>query len=479
MITDSKFAALAERIVNGFVSVWEYLDDRIGLRTIWKHTGGHIVPRGTGWWYVFGSATLAAFILQVVTGIALATIYVPSTNDAYRTLQFITNQAKWGHLLRGLHYFGASAMILFIGIHLTRTYLMGAYKFPREMSWLSGSALLLLVLIMGFTGQLLRWDQVAFWSIFIAAEQMGRVPIIGHWLARFILAGDNVSGTTLTRFFAYHVFFVPALIMLLIGAHLYLVLRNGISEPPKAGRPVDPKTYRAWYENLLKKEGVPFWPSAAWRDVVFGVGMIIVLVNLAIFVGAPQLSRPPDPRILVAEPRPDWYLLWYFGLLALIPPRSEPAVMVLAPVLFGLFLILPPLVAPAGERSAWRRPWAIGAVFMTWSLVGSLWIVGKRAPWSPDFTAKPLPAAIVGATGGPVYDGAQIFHSSGCEYCHKISGYGGVRGPDLSDIADRLSDQEILIRIVNGARNMPAFGGVLSGRELNDLVTFLETRKMQ
>jgi len=416
-------------------------------------------------------------IVQVVTGIALATIYIPSTAHAYSTLQFISSEAKWGHLLRGLHYFGASAMILLVGIHVTRTYLMAAYKYPREMSWLSGSALLLLVVGMGFTGQLLRWDQVAYWSVYIAAEQAGRVPLIGKTLAHFILAGNPVGGATLSRFFAFHVFFIPMLLFGFIGVHLYLVIRNGISEPPKKGRPVDPKTYRAWYEAMLKKDGHPFWPNAAWRDVVFGVAVVVVLVVLAWFVGAPHLSKPPDPTILQAEPRPDWYLLWYFALLALTPPKLESYVMILAPLLFVLFLILPPLIANKGERSAWRRPWAILLVIACWTMIGTLWIEGKKAPWSPDFSAQPLPAGVLHADSGPVQEGGQLFHSKGCEYCHQIAGYGGHRGPDLTYVSDRLTADQLTIRIVNGGTNMPAYGGNLSANELTNIVAFLRSRK--
>jgi ubiquinol-cytochrome c reductase cytochrome b subunit len=408
---------------------------------------------------------------------ALATIYVPSTAYAYRTLEFITDEAKWGHLLRGLHYFGASAMVLFIGIHLTRTFLTAAYKYPRELNWLSGVALLLFTILMGFTGQLLRWDQIAVWSVYIAAEQAGRVPYLGKAIAHFILAGETVGGATLSRFFAYHVFFIPMMIFGFVGIHLYLVIRHGISEPPKAGHPVDPKTYRASYENMLKKDGVPFWPDAAWRDVVFGVVMIAALVTLAWVIGAPHLARPPDPTILVAQPRPDWYLLWYFALLALLPHALENYVIILGPVLFGMLLLLPPIFFNTGERSAWRRPWAIAIVVTFWMMIGTLWIEGRRSPWSPDFTAKELPAHVVGVSSGPAHEGSQLFHSRGCEYCHQIEGYGGRRGPDLSYVRDRLSNEQIVIRIVNGGTNMPAFGGILTADDLNKIVAFLDTRR--
>ena len=456
--------------------IWLWFDDRTGASKVWNATAGHLVPRGTGWWYVFGSATLAAFMVQVFTGIALATIYVPSTADAYHTLEFISYQAKWGHLLRGMHYFGASAMILFVGIHVSRTFLMAAYKYPREMNWLSGAALLLFTIGMGFTGQLLRWDQGAFWSVFIAAEQAGRVPFVGKALAHFILAGDTVGGATLSRFYSFHVFFVPMMIFGFIGVHLYLVIRNGISEPPKAGRPVDPKTYRSWYEDMLKREGHAFWPNAVWRDVVFSVAMIAVLFALAWVIGAPHLGKPPDPTILDAQPRPDWYLLWYFALLALLPHALENYFIVLGPLVFIALLMVPPLFFNKGERSPWRRPWAILLVIAIWTTIGTLWVEGQRSPWSPDFSAKPLPASIVGASSGAVYEGAQLFHSKGCEYCHEISGYGGHRGPSLTFINDRLSSDQIKIRIVNGGTNMPAFGGILSASDLQNLVAFLDSR---
>ncbi|MEO7144779.1 MAG: cytochrome b N-terminal domain-containing protein [Bryobacteraceae bacterium] len=456
--------------------VWLWFDDRTGLSKALGPIMRHPVPPKSGWMYVFGTATLFAFLVQVATGIALATAYNSSTGEAYKSLEWISHQATLGHLLRGMHYFGASAMILFVGIHMIRVFLTGSYKFPREVNWLSGVVLLALTLLMGFTGQLLRWDQGGVWSTIVAAEQAGRTPFIGHWLARFILGGQTVGGATLSRFFAFHVFFIPGLIFLVVGFHLYLVIQNGISEPPKAGRPVDPKTYRAWYQDLIQRRGVPFWPEAAWRDALFGAGVIAGIFVLGWFLGAPELKGPPDLTILKASPRPDWYLLWYFAIMAQLPHGSEAYLILLLPLLAAVVLILVPLVANRGERSPSRRPWSIAIVIMIVLSVGTFWVAGKHSPWSPDFDATPLHAQIIGSSNSEVVQGAKLFHEKACEYCHTIAGQGGQRGPDLTDVATRLTPEQMTIRILNGAKNMPAYAGSLQANELNAILAFLKTR---
>ncbi len=362
--------------------IGRWVEDRNGLWRILRPIVTHPVPRSSGWPYVFGSATLVCFLIQVATGIALSTSYVTGAGQAYDSLRFITDTSMLGRFLRGLHYFSASGMVLLVGIHTIRVYLTGSFKFPREMNWLTGAGLLLFTLLMGFTGQLLRWDQNGVWSAVIAAEQAGRAPLVGKWVARFILAGDTVGGATLSRFYAFHVFFIPALIFLFLAWHLYLVLHNGISEWPRAGRLVDPKTYRQQYQELLQKHGVPFWPDAAWRDVVFGTAVVLAIAALALFIGPPELGRPPDPSIIQAYPRPDWYLLWYFGLLALLPAGSENYVIVYGPVLFGILIIALPFLSNRGERSASRRPWAVGIALFTVLMIGVFWVKAIYARWS-------------------------------------------------------------------------------------------------
>ncbi len=457
--------------------IWLWFDDLTGISAWLTPIARHPVPpaKKSAWFYVLGSATLFVFLVQIVTGIALASSYVASSAQAYNTLLFISGTTL-GRIVRGIHYFGASAMIILIGLHAIRVYLMGSYKYPRQMNWLTGAGLLLFTLLMAFTGQLLRWDQDGFWTAVVAAEQAGRTPFTGNWLGHFILAGDTAGGATLSRFFAAHVFFIPALIFLFLGFHLYLVMHNGISEPPKVGRPVDPRTYRRWYHDLVESEGHPFWPDAAWRDLVFGFLVVASVVMLAVIIGPPVLGKPPDPTIMGASPRPDWYFLWYYALLSTIPRWMEDYLILLGPLIFGLVIVLLPFVAYRGERHPLRRPWSLAVVAATVIVIAYYGHLGHRAPWSPRFQAAPLPVSVVGVTSGPVAEGAQVFYNKGCEFCHRVSGIGGIRGPDLSYVGDRLTKAQMATRIFSGAENMPSYTGNISSEQLSSLLAFLSSR---
>ena len=457
-------------------NIWYWIDDRTGLSATIGPLAKHLVPPRAKWAYVFGSGTLFCFVLQVVTGIGLSLLYQPSSEAAYESLQFITDQATMGRWLRGIHFFGASGMILLVGVHMMRVYITASYKYPREMSWISGVFLLFLTVIMGFTGQLLRWDSNGVWSAVVAAENLGRIPLVGTGLARLLIGGDTLGSQSLSRFFSYHVFIFPALIFAFVGFHLYLVFRNGISEPPQAGRPVDPKTYRTWYDDMLKREGVPFWPDAAWRDAMFSALVVIVIVGLAALVGPPELTDPPDPTIIKVSPAPDWYMLPIFALFALMPPNIESFVIFIGPIVSVVALLALPFFSGKGERSPIRRPWAIFGVVSVVFIVGALLVVGEIAPWSPRFETQPL-AQFTSYKSPQVERGLVLFYKKGCQYCHEINGHGGIRGPNLSKIGRTWSEAQLEVQIVNGGGNMPAYGGQLDKAELNALVRFLQMQQ--
>ena len=459
---------MGERLGEAITGAIDWFEDRSGLISKIKPIMEHPVPKGSKWAYVFGSATLFSFVLQVVTGVILATMYVPSTNGAFQSLQHIQDVALFGHIVRGMHYFGASAMFLFIGIHMLRVFLYAAYKYPREVNWLSGVLLLILTLMMGFTGQLMRWDQNAIWSVNIAAKQAARLPFIGGWMSHLVYGGDHLSGITLTRFFDFHVFLIPGAMIAIIGLHLYLVLYNGISEPPKAGAPVDPHTYKKQYQQLLKKEGVPFWPDAAWRDALFGSLVIAACVALA-----RPLARPNSfPRPIPACCRP---ILVRTGISCGTSRCSRSARTISSPTSCSWGRCSSsdrcwrcPSSSTAANAARARRPWAVAWVVIVCLSVLGLWREGKIAPWSPRFQSPPLPDSLPPNASSAAFHGQVLFHDKGCEYCHEVNGLGGIRGPDLSNVGNRLTEQDMVIRILNGGRNMPAFGGILHPDEVSD-----------
>jgi len=457
--------------------VWGWIDSRVGFSDYVVPLLTHIVPRDARWWYVFGSATLTAFIVQVFTGICLALSYVPGGDEAYESLLYITNQAALGSVVRGMHYYGATAMVTLAVIHMVQVYLHATYKFPREMNWMSGVVLLFIVLGMAFTGQLLRWDANGVWSVTVASEMAGRAPLVGRWLADFILGGATVGGTTLTRFYVLHVFVLPGLIFAGVGLHLLLLFRHGVSEMPNKDQPVNPETYKQEYQQRLKKTGVPFFPNSMWRDVVFSLLLVAAILGCAVFLGPPALGNAPNPSDIHTNPMPDWYFWWYFAILSLLPPTVETWIILGLPVVGFLVLFCVPLISNKGHRAPSKRPWAVGIVIFALASFLVLTVYGYREPWSPDFGVEPLAESIVGTSEGTVAKGAALVHAKGCLYCHNIDGHGGHRGPDLSRIGMQLTRDDLIIRINNGGYNMPAFAGNVSSDELSDIVDFLQTRK--
>jgi len=209
-----------------------WLDERTGWRGNWTAVFLRKIPR-VNWAYTLGSATLFTLIIQVVTGILLTLYYVPEPQQAYASVTYITNEVPFGWMIRGLHHWGASAMVLLAVLHMVRVIIYGAYKYPREVTWITGVFLLLLTFAFGFTGYLLPWDQRAYWATVVGTRIAEVVPVIGGSIKDVLLGGPEISGLTLSRFFGAHVWVLPSVLFLLVGIHLYLVIRNGISTPPK------------------------------------------------------------------------------------------------------------------------------------------------------------------------------------------------------------------------------------------------------
>jgi quinol-cytochrome oxidoreductase complex cytochrome b subunit len=212
--------------------VADWLDQRIGWRSVWETIFVRKVPK-VNWFYTLGSATLFTAINQIVTGILLTIYYVPSPDQAYDSVQYITTQVPMGWLIRGLHHWGASAMVLLTVLHMLRVIFYGSYKFPREVTWFTGVGLLLVVMGFGFTGYLLPWDQKAYWATTVGTRIAEVTPLVGEWILRVMRGGNELSAVTLARFFGVHVWFLPAALLALLGIHLYLIVRLGISSVPK------------------------------------------------------------------------------------------------------------------------------------------------------------------------------------------------------------------------------------------------------
>ncbi|CAN5118363.1 hypothetical protein BH11PLA2_BH11PLA2_16660 [soil metagenome] len=466
-----------------FLGLLNWFDARLKVKDTVMPMLEHPIPKAAagpkGWWYVFGSASMTLLFLQIATGIGLALVYVPSAAEAYGSLEYLNYKQPFGWFLRSLHYYAGSGMVVMVVIHMTQVFLHGAYKYPRELTWLFGVLLLLLTLGMAFTGQILRWDADAYWGVGVGASMAGRVPVIGPDFVELLIGGPNIGASTLSRFFALHVFVIPGLLVVLVGGHLWLVLTRGISEPPIPGKLVDPKTYDATYHAELKKDGVPFLGDAVTKDAFFSSLVVLAVVTLAAVLGPKGPSGLPDPVLTGANPRPDWPFLWLFGLLSLCPAGLETFVMLVFPVVLVIGLLLVPFISNRGERAPSRRPIAVLLVIVGGTALAVLTYAGATAPWSPVMTAwssDPVPIRIVKECTPLELQGANIFQFKACRNCHALDGVGGKRGPDLSTVGTRLTRDQLIDQISNGTPgggNMPAYGKHISPAEMDALAAFL------
>ncbi len=440
-----------------------WFDQRLKLWAPIRETVEHPVPRETAsWFYVFGSAALTVFGLQVVTGILLALIYVPSAGEAWNSLQVLNHQIALGWFVRALHGWGSNFMVAIVLIHMVQVFLFGAYKFPRELTWILGIFLLLMTLGMAFTGQVLRFDQDAYWGLGIGASISSRVPVVGPLMVKLLLGGPIIGGATLSRFFALHVFVIPGLLIGFVSLHLLLVLKLGINEWPMPGRIVRRATYLQEYHELAHKEGEPFVPYAVWKDALFSGFILLAIAACAILSGPFGPGGQPDPTIIQTAPRPDYFFLWIYALLSLLAPISGNA--------------------DIAHRAGGCHRRSVGA-----AVCGGR----RREELEPQTDCRSHDSADGGSSGyvdqfRPAYavesgdecveqsaDPGRISARTDALWsvaarsssrqnnaitATALDDKGGKRGPALDRVAVRLTQDQLIRQVIQGGGNMPAYG---------------------
>ena len=378
--------------------------------------------------------------------------------EAWNSLQTLNHQVTLGWFIRALHGWGSNFMVAIVLIHMVQVFLFGAYKFPRELTWIAGVFLLLLTLGMAFSGQVLRFDQDAYWGLGIGASICSRVPVIGPWAVTLLLGGPIIAGATLSRFFAFHVFVVPGLLIAFVGLHLLLVLKLGINEWPMPGRVVRRATYMAEYHELTRRDGIPFVPGAVVKDLFFSGFVLLCIAVCAAWLGPFGPSGQPDPTIIQTAPRPDYFFLWLYAVLSLLPPSMETPVLLIGPAIGLIVLLTLPFVSgkakeleaaahcsahnsASGSRARdVHSPGPLGAV------ESGDGCVERRARSRPYLKGR----------SALERQGALVFQVKQCHNCHALGGVGGQRGPELDRIAVALTEDQLIRQVIQGGGNMPA-----------------------
>lgn len=452
--------------------LYAWLDDRLKLKSVQKTLLDEPIPGGASWIYVFGSATLFLFLLQAVTGMFLAVYFAPTPDHAYDSIRFIETQVLFGAFVRGLHHWGASGMVVAIGLHMLQVFLYGAYKPPRELLWMVGVVMFLIVLGFAFTGYLLPWDQNAYWATQVGINMVGTVPVVGDLLTPVLRGGDMLGALTLSRFFAMHVLFFPALLVTLVMLHLFILRRVGPAGPwtggverrksgtaEQGGGAGSPR-----FVERRVRISETFYPRQVFMDAVVMLGIFAVVAILALTVHFP-LADKANPSDTTFVPVPEWYFLFYYQLLKYMHGPLEPVATWILPSLFFLGLLCWPFLDRNPVRHPTARPVALAAGSMFLVVVFGLLGISIR-----DLYAVPRidPA---------VARGKAVFAQFGCAGCHRIHGEGGAVGPDLSFVGDTRPEREWHLKhfrdpqSVSPGSFMPKLP--LSEQQLNDLTTYM------
>ena len=446
-----------------FSWVWRWINDRWPASYLVHLALEEEIPGGSSFAYTLGSALLATFLLQAVTGILQLFFYVPTVDHAYDSLNFLWFQVPFGWLIHGLHYWGANSMIILIVLHISRVFIWGAYKSPRELTWLFGVSLLLVVMGLSFTGGPLPWNQNGYWAAEVGTSIPGSIPVVGDMIKRAMRGGDELGQLTLSRFFVLHAAILPSVLFVLIGVHIISFRKFGAVGP---------------WDAVKRKLSGPFWPDQVFKDLVIATSVILVLIGLTVFT-PPPVSGPADPLDSSYFPKPEWNFLFLYQALKYFPGILEPVGSAGIPTILVFILLLLPFYDHRSERNPFRRPFAMAGGLTFAGMIIVLTIMGfYSAPGvSPPVASKPFGTTQVTL---PVNTnrGAQLFQSLGCVGCHRVNGTGGTIGPNLSQEGIRGRSRDWLTTQIRNpkAHNpdtvMPSFAS-LNDRQLNDLLDFL------
>ena len=384
--------------------VVDWIEERTGIAGLIHHALYEDIPQSSGWKHVLGSVALFAFLIQVVTGILLAFNYAPTPGEAYNSLKFILTELTGGSVMRGLHHWGASVMIIVVALHMAQVFLWGAYKKPREATWMVGAVLFLLTLAYGLTGYLLPWDNRAYWGTMVTVQIAGSAPVLGEYVQRLMGAENGVLGVmTFSRFYAVHVLVLPPLTMLMIAAHMYLVRRHGVAPQPE--------------ETATKK----FYPGQVYKDTVAIFVMFMILLTLAVAAKVP-LGHVADPTDTSFIPRPEWYFLFLFQTLKFFEGPLELFGSLVLPQLAILALFLVPFIDRGKAVAIGKRTTAMVALALAGLVWAGLTAAAIRSTPAQNEFVKALDVAPEAWQELPADQLSPVayYRSANCAKCHQL-----------------------------------------------------------
>jgi ubiquinol-cytochrome c reductase cytochrome b subunit len=436
-----------------------WIESRTGLETAVKNFLYEDIPGSSGWHQVFGSLAIFAFLTQAVTGILLAFNYSPTPGDAYNSVRYIVSELTGGRIIHNLHHFGASMMIIIVVIHMLQVFLWGAYKKPREATWIVGCVLLLITLAFGLTGYLLPWDNRAYWGTVVTTQISGSAPVLGAYVTRLMGAENGVGVVTFTRFFAAHVLLLPPLTMILIAVHVYLVRKHGVT--PAAG------------DTTPKKK---FFPEQVFKDTVAIFVAFTILFLLSVVADAP-LGKLADPTDKTYIPRPEWYFLFLFETLKFFEGRMEVIGSVVLPTLAIVALFLVPFIDRGRMIKVRQRVVAGGVVALgaiAWTGLTTAAVLTTPPPVEIAGVTDETHAATWQQLSPEELAGIGYFRLENCASCHP-GAKAGV-GPDLTTRSEHKSGAWMIEHFKQPSQmrpgsSMPSIQ--LSNAQLNALAAFI------